>query len=191
MKDDSPRPSLQDASTMTSSPMVDFSDLSQHHVDILIHESKWKDDLSFDFHSVIHKCFAVTVQDIVKSKAIFELSILLTNDAESQKLNQAYRQQDKPTNVLSFESGEPIQHLAAQHQQIIAEEGAQVLTPKAIPLGDIALSYETLLRESQEQNKTFEDHFTHLMIHGLLHLWALTIQRIWRLTPWKPLKSTF
>ena len=37
-------------------------------------------------------------------------------------------------------------------------------------LGDIAISYETCLREAQETQKDFEHHFTHLLVHGLLHL---------------------
>ena len=37
-------------------------------------------------------------------------------------------------------------------------------------LGDIILALETLEREADEQSKAFNDHFTHLLVHGLLHL---------------------
>ena len=37
-------------------------------------------------------------------------------------------------------------------------------------LGDIILSYETVEREAQDENKTFDDHASHLVVHGFLHL---------------------
>lgn len=75
-----------------------------------------------------------------------EISVLLTNDAEVQQLNKTYRHKDKPTNVLSFPQDEP---------------GL---------LGDIAMSLDTLEREAISENKTLQNHFTHLFVHGVLHL---------------------
>ncbi len=37
-------------------------------------------------------------------------------------------------------------------------------------LGDIALALETIQREAAEQDKALADHFTHMLIHGTLHL---------------------
>jgi probable rRNA maturation factor len=42
--------------------------------------------------------------------------------------------------------------------------------PGLRPLGDIAVAYETVAREAEEERKTFKDHLTHLLVHGLLHL---------------------
>ena len=180
MTKDSPRPSLQDASTSNPHTLLDsevdsdddhppsMTGISDRPVDILINAPQWQEDLSIDFQSLIEKCLSVILQEVVQSKAPFDLSVLLTNDDEIQKLNKNYRQKDQPTNVLSFESGAPIQTLAAQYKAAEAGEGTSVTRP--IPLGDIALSYETLVRESQEQQKSFQDHFTHLIIHGILHL---------------------
>lgn len=75
-----------------------------------------------------------------------EVSILLTDDAAIQILNRDYRGKDKPTNVLSF----------SQDDDVL--------------LGDVAMAYETLAREAVEQEKTFEQHFTHLLVHSVLHL---------------------
>ncbi len=80
-----------------------------------------------------------------------EVSILLTDDAEQRRLNQAWRNIDKPTNVLSFPQIEPFASVAGM-------------------LGDISLARETLEREAAEQGVTFEAHFTHLVVHGFLHL---------------------
>jgi probable rRNA maturation factor len=37
-------------------------------------------------------------------------------------------------------------------------------------VGDISLARETLDREAQELGKSFPEHFTHLVVHGFLHL---------------------
>ena len=80
-----------------------------------------------------------------------ELSVVLTDDAEQQALNRDWRGIDKPTNVLSFPQIEPF-------------------GPVSGILGDIILARETLEREAVEQGVSFEDHFTHLMVHGFLHI---------------------
>ncbi|MBU0725604.1 MAG: rRNA maturation RNase YbeY [Alphaproteobacteria bacterium] len=82
-----------------------------------------------------------------------ELAVRLTDDAELQALNRQYRGQDKPTNVLSFPADDS-DHFEGE--------------PK--PLGDIALAYETVVREASEQGKTLSDHTLHLIVHGSLHL---------------------
>jgi probable rRNA maturation factor len=81
-----------------------------------------------------------------------EISVLLTDDAGIRELNKAWRGQDKATNVLSFPAPEL--------------HGA----PGARPLGDLALALETLRREAENEGKSLADHFTHLVVHGTLHL---------------------
>ena len=86
-----------------------------------------------------------------KIKGAAELSILLTNDEEQHELNQQWRGKDSSTNVLSFpqiEPGDPVVGI----------------------LGDITMARETLIREAEEQGVSFEDHFTHLVVHGFLHI---------------------
>lgn len=80
-----------------------------------------------------------------------EVSLLFTDDAQVRELNRDYRQQDKPTNVLSF----------------AAQEGGG---PATLMLGDIVLARQTIEREAGEQDKTRDDHLTHLILHGFLHL---------------------
>lgn len=79
------------------------------------------------------------------------LCVLLTDDGAVQKLNAQFRAKDKPTNVLSFPAPE-------------------IPGDPAPQLGDLALAGETCAREAQEEGKTFADHLTHLVIHGVLHL---------------------
>jgi probable rRNA maturation factor len=83
------------------------------------------------------------------------VALALADDAMVRDLNARFRNQDKPTNVLSFPSGE------ASHD-VHAGREAQ--------LGDVILAAETLRREAAAEAKPAADHFTHLVIHGILHL---------------------
>lgn len=75
-----------------------------------------------------------------------QVSLALADDAAIRILNRDYRGKDKPTNVLSFESGDqPF-------------------------LGDVVLALETVLNEAREQGKPPADHLAHLVVHGVLHL---------------------
>ncbi|WP_134500963.1 rRNA maturation RNase YbeY [Microvirga pakistanensis] len=82
----------------------------------------------------------------------FDVSVMLTDDAQIRELNRTWRGKDKPTNVLSFPAPEQPGATGPRH------------------LGDIALAYETLMRESEEESKELAHHFAHLIVHGVLHL---------------------
>ena len=95
--------------------------------------------------------FEALKQSGAKVRGVSELSIVLTDDAEQQGLNRDWRGIDKPTNVLSFPQIEPF-------------------GPVTGILGDIVLARETLEREAVELGKPFTDHYTHLVVHGFLHI---------------------
>ena len=70
-----------------------------------------------------------------------------------------------PTNVLSW----PAEDLAAETGGHSRQPNPLILTGE-IALGDIAISFDTCAREAAEAGKTMEDHVTHLIVHGMLHL---------------------
>jgi probable rRNA maturation factor len=94
-----------------------------------------------------------TVRRAIAAAAAFapaggEIGVLLADDAAVRDLNREWRGIDKPTNVLSFPAA-----------------------PAAAPLlGDIAIAYETLARESAAERTPFLHHLAHLAVHGFLHL---------------------
>lgn len=91
---------------------------------------------------------------------LIELSALLTDDNEIKELNHKFRGKNKATNVLSF----PNQVIKeGKISDLVIEEGY-------LYLGDIAFSLETMAKEAQLENKKLIDHYSHLMIHSLLHL---------------------
>lgn len=79
------------------------------------------------------------------------LGIAVITPHQSRRLNQRYRQQDKPTNVLSF----PLQE---------KDECGRLL------LGDLLLCAEVIQEESSRFGIPWPEHFAHLVVHGLLHL---------------------
>lgn len=86
-----------------------------------------------------------------------EISVLFADDADVAALNQAHRGKAGPTNVLSFA-------LWADAPGAPCPPGA----PQA--LGDVVLAFETVRREADGAGKSFTDHTSHLIVHGILHL---------------------
>ena len=91
----------------------------------------------------------------LKIKRNFYISVLLTNNQKIKEINLRYRKINKPTNVLSFDQNE---------KRILDNQSFFMI------LGDIVVSIEKIMTESLEQDKTFKQHLTHMLIHGLLHL---------------------
>jgi probable rRNA maturation factor len=84
-----------------------------------------------------------------------ELSLLIVDDEKITPLNQQYRGRSGPTNVLAFSMNEGAFADIAPHL-----------------LGDVVISVETCQREAQSAGISFEQHFTELLIHGILHLFG-------------------
>lgn len=83
-----------------------------------------------------------------------ELSVRVVDTEEIQNLNRDYRQQDKPTNVLSFPGG-PVAGLPAEEATLI---------------GDVIVCADVVSHEAAEQGKTVAEHWAHMLVHGTLHL---------------------
>jgi len=84
-----------------------------------------------------------------------EVSLVFADDQIMRGINAQWRGQDQPTNVLSFP--------------------ALPIRPGQMPgplLGDIVLARQTVERESRELDKPVDEHLTHLIAHGFLHLFG-------------------
>jgi probable rRNA maturation factor len=83
-----------------------------------------------------------------RRKTVFEVSVVLANDALLRRLNRTYRGENQTTNVLSFPAGD-----------------------MALPmLGDVIVALGLAKREANSENKALAAHVTHLVVHGVLHL---------------------
>ena len=75
-----------------------------------------------------------------------EITVRIVGSTEGQSLNREYRHKDYATNVLTFD-----------YQQ----------EPTAV--ADLVLCAPVVEREALEQNKTLQEHYAHLLVHGTLH----------------------
>ena len=117
-------------------------------IEISVNSEGWPEGLQARAEQAVREALQ---QSKAKVTGPAELSIVLTDDAEQRVLNRDWRGIDKSTNVLSFPQIEPFGAVSGL-------------------LGDIILARETLVREADEMGISFDDHFTHLVVHGFLHL---------------------
>ncbi len=123
--------------------------IDDFEIDIDIRASGW--GAASDLTAIAHTAISAATAQYC-ARPFTEVSLLFTDNAQLKDLNQTYRGQDKPTNVLSFPAD--------------AVLGVPIL-------GDIALAFEVIADEAQVGNITLGDHITHLLIHGYLHLQGL------------------
>ncbi|WP_375326446.1 rRNA maturation RNase YbeY [Candidatus Tisiphia endosymbiont of Nemotelus uliginosus] len=130
-------------------------------VEIIKNYPSWKQH-KFITKSFVKKVVANIINryNNLKITQQLEVVILLTDDSQMQNLNQQFRGKNKTTNVLSFPD------IVLDFRHLLE------FTPDLyyMYLGDIAFGYETIINEARSQNKTFKDHFTHLLVHSILHL---------------------
>jgi len=119
-------------------------------LEITIQNQKLWKDLDNIFCMLVLDLLSKITED--KNELKKSASILLTDDLYMKKINKKWRKLEKATNVLSF----PV--------------SKQIKEEDYFFIGDIVLSYETILSECKLRKKSFKDHFLHLLVHGFLHL---------------------
>ncbi len=102
---------------------------------------------------------ANAVAKMAKISKNTELSILIVDNSYMQELNFIYRNQNRPTDVLSFAMNE----LADDEPNPGTEGEVNVL-------GDIVISLEQAELQSQAYNHSLERELGYLVTHGMLHL---------------------
>jgi probable rRNA maturation factor len=75
-----------------------------------------------------------------------EITVRIVDTAEGQALNRDYRHKDYATNVLTFD-----------------------YTQEPVVTADLVLCAPVVAKEAKDQNKTLEEHYAHLLVHGALH----------------------
>ncbi len=131
-------------------------------VDIVIEDPAWN---VLDLQQISECAARVSLRHLGLGESA-EIALLATDDAGIRKLNAGFRDKDVATNVLSW----PAQDLTPE------APGGQPALPEAdfpgepLFLGDIALAWQTCVREAESAEKPLVDHIVHLFVHGLLHL---------------------
>ena len=135
-------------------------------LNVAVDEPQWFDNVDFDAVKVAEELKDLAFEYVAEAAGhellaldkAFEINVSLSNDAEVRRLNKEFRKMDKATNVLSFANIDDENF--AQECQLFEE----------IELGDIIIARETLEREAQEKGISFKNHYSHLLVHGILHL---------------------
>ena len=117
-------------------------------VDLIIEDSRWK---VTDLQTIADTAVTATLAHL---NITADIAILACDDTRIAALNADFRGKPVPTNVLSWPSGDRMPGKV----------------PDDTELGDIAIAFDTCRQEAAEQDKPFEAHVIHLLIHATLHL---------------------
>ena len=128
--------------------------------DTIIEDDRWQ---ALGLAALAEASAKATLDRLALDASEFEIALLATDDARIAVLNADFRGKPQPTNVLSW----PSEERGAE------DDGGTPEAPDPDPdpeLGDIAIAYDTCVREASEAGKPLSDHVTHLIVHGVLHL---------------------
>lgn len=100
---------------------------------------------------LVYQWICAALEEQTAGQEDVELSVRIVDEQESAELNQRYRNKQGATNVLSFPADLP--------------DSLQLPL-----LGDLVICAPVVEREAQQQKKTFNAHWAHMLIHGSLHL---------------------
>ena len=125
---------------------------------------------SSDWKSVVRRAAEAAIAesaypDLADLERRVEISVTLTGDEQVRTLNAKWRGKDKPTNVLSFPMADE------------RDLGRANVAVSELLLGDIVLARGVCESEAAEKGLSVEQHATHLMVHGTLHLLGYDHQR--------------
>ena len=89
------------------------------------------------------------------------ISVLITNDAEIQKLNKQFRKKDSPTDILSWTYDLEEEKKAGLDRKESREENIA---------GELVVSAERVSKQAFENGWDFETELIRLLAHGCAHL---------------------
>ncbi len=92
-----------------------------------------------------------------------EISIFLVSNSQIRKINQKFRNINKPTNVLTF---------GYLDEKLIRKSNLETILKSSEYhfLGDIFFAFEKIKSEAVREKKIFDSHLTHLILHSILHI---------------------
>jgi len=124
-------------------------------------DEEW--DSSTSWGALVRKAAEAAIAEsaypaLASSERPLEISVTLTGNEQVRALNAKWRGKDKATNVLSFPMADELDLIRAN------------VADRELLLGDIVLARGVCLNEASEKGVSFEEHASHLLVHGTLHL---------------------
>lgn len=129
------------------------------HIAVNLLSPDWREDMP-TAAALARRAARAALKEAARQTDMFgdaplEISLVLADDGLVHRLNRQYRGIDRPTNVLSF--------------NMFSTETAPS-ADRPVMLGDVVLARETVVAEAALQGKALANHFSHLVVHGVLHL---------------------
>lgn len=138
--------------------------------------------MTFYVEDEINYNFGFSVQEIGQEVAIevlrmeqgpqnVQVNLLITNNEGIREFNQQFRNLDKETDVLSFPNVEfenPGDFSVVNHS--ISKADYYDLDSDELILGDIIISVDRILSQSEEYGHSTKREFAFLVAHSMLHL---------------------
>ncbi|MGR3272645.1 rRNA maturation RNase YbeY [Thalassococcus profundi] len=129
----------------------------------IVEDAGWQ---ALDIASLAETAATSTLRHLGLDPARYEIAVLACDDDRIAALNADFRGKPQPTNVLSW----PAFDLGSDRPGGAPEEVPPGTEEEPETLGDIAIALNTCLREASVAGKRPEEHVTHLIVHGVLHL---------------------
>lgn len=129
-------------------------------VDTIVEDDRWQ---AAGLEALAARAAEATLAHLGLDPAEWEIAVLGCDDARIAALNEDFRDKAGPTNVLSW----PSEERGAEVDGAVPEPPESGPDPE---LGDIAIAYDTCAKEAEAAGRPMQDHVTHLIVHGLLHL---------------------
>lgn len=129
---------------------------------IVIGDKQWKRER--DLAQKLERAAVLTLTSLPEAllpvAGLAQATLLLTSNDVIKQLNHDFRGLNRSTNVLSFP------HLTKTQLSKLGKGKEPVY------IGDIAIGYRFTVDEARKDGKVSCHHVTHLLIHGLLHLFG-------------------
>jgi probable rRNA maturation factor len=132
-------------------------------VETIIEDDRWE---AFGLADIGERATRAVLAALGLQASGYALCLMGCDDARIAVLNADFRGKPQPTNVLSWPSEDRAPDAPGLEPEL--PEPGDADDPEE--LGDIAIAWETCAREAVEQGKPMQDHVTHLVVHGVLHL---------------------
>lgn len=105
--------------------------------------------------------------------AALDVNVVFVGDALMRRLNQAYRNINAPTDVLSFVYfvlPSPYDHTPARREAWFFNRPATAFPGERPLLGEVVIATPTARRYAERHTLTFAEEIQRLVIHGVIHL---------------------
>ena len=135
-----------------------------NQLNVIVDDEKWPEDCIGKACDIFDAAIEYLQKNNLGNEIGFSkpivINLSLSDNNTVQQLNAEFRKMDKPTNVLSFAN-------------IDSDDFCEnIKQEKQIELGDIIIALGVLQEEAKVKNISLKDHFAHLLVHGILHLFG-------------------